>query len=376
MKLQEFEAKQILSLYHLVIPRGIVVRTVGEAITAFKTIGKSVVLKAQIPIAGRKKAGGIRMAYTLQEVQTISGELFGSKIKDIPVTTLLVQDRVEIDQELFLGFTIDRFARKPVIIASAKGGIDFEDLARDYPEAVFSRYIDPIIGLKTYELRNLTNAIRLSKNLADEFIHFASTLYDIFISFDCELLECNPLVPTDDGKLLAVDAKMIIDDNSIFRHQQYSRKDEEMTDLEVEASERGLSFVELDGDIGIIGNGAGLVMSTLDTIAYYGGKPANFLDIGGGAKQSLVQNAIELVLEHQKAKILVLNILGGITRCDEVAYGLVRALERTKNEKPSFVRLVGTNEEEGRRILDQKGIPVLNTVDEVARAAVKKIREM
>ena len=370
MKIQEYEAKRIFKENGINIPTGFLVTTPSEARSASEKIKKPVFLKAQVLVAGRGKAGGILKANDPTQAEITAKVLLNTKIKGIPVSSLLVEEKIDIAQELYLGFTIDRSLRRYVMICSAQGGMDLEELARKNPESIVKKYLDPIVGLRSYHAFVAAKNIKLESRVIQEFILIAQKLYHIFIESDAELLESNPLVVTKDGKIVAADARIVIDDNAIYRHTEFKRSSEELTNLEREALGKGLSFVELEGDIGIVGNGAGLVMATLDMVDHYGGHPANFLDVGGGASADQITEAVKLVLKHPKVKVVLLNILGGITKCDEVANGLVNAIKESKRKAPFVVRLAGTNEEEGRKILSRAGIKYLETMEELGAASV------
>jgi succinyl-CoA synthetase beta subunit len=273
--------------------------------------------------------------------------------------------------ELYAGFTIDRARRRITLISSAEGGVDLEELAKKSPEKIFRTEIDPLVGLHPFQAREAAFASGLKDKLAMDYSSIAQRIFEIFNSVDADLAESNPLAITKDQKLLALDARITLDDNALYRHKEYANEDAELSPLEKEAQSKGLAFVQLDGDIGIIGNGAGLVMATLDVVAHFGGKPANFLDMGGGSDAESVYSAVKLCLEQANLKALFVNVLGGITKCDEVANGLVRALKESKLKIPITVRMVGTNEEEGKRILDANGIAHLDSMETAAQAAVK-----
>ena len=328
-------------------------------------------VKAQILIAGRGKAGGVKVASTPDEAYTIAKEMIGSTIKGIQVTSVLVVEAIKAKRELYMGFTIDRAKRKISLIATSEGGIDLEELAKTNPEKIFRKDVDPLVGLHPYEAREASYMIGLKDKQAAEFASIALKIFEIFETVDADLAESNPLAEMDDGSLVALDSRITLDDNALFRHREYSQVDEELTPLEREAQAAGLALVQLDGDIGIIGNGAGLVMGTLDVVAHYGGKPANFLDMGGGSSAESVYRAVKLCLEQTNLKALFVNILGGITKCDDVANGLVKALKESHLMMPIVVRMVGTNEEEGRRILAANGISYLDSMETAAEAVVK-----
>lgn len=374
MKLHEYLAKDLFESKGVPVPRRHLVKTADEARIAAQALGGPVVLKAQVLIAGRGKAGGILSALTPEEAHRKAEKLLNFRIKGIPVTSILVEERIEISKELYLALTIDRSERKPVLIASGEGGVDLEELAQSKPEAIVKKHLEPLLGLRAFEARQVSKAIGLSGDIASNFVTMALKFYALFEELDCDLLESNPLALTADQKLVAADARITLDDNASYRHPQYRRSVEELTPLEGLASQKGFSFVELDGDIGVIGNGAGLVMATLDMVSHYGGKPANFLDVGGGARAEEVKQAMELVLGHPRVRAVLVNILGGITRCDEVAQGMVDALREAKAKIPLVVRLVGTNEAEGRHILSTAGISYLDSMEQAARAAIATLK--
>ena len=354
------------------VPRGSLCTSADQAKDVAEKMGKSVVVKAQVLVAGRGKAGGVKLAGSPDEAFSIANSLLGSEIKGIKVHSVLVVEAVEAKKELYLGFAVDRARRKIALIASAEGGIDLEELAKTKPDMIFREEIDPILGLFDFEARNAAASIGLKGNTAIQFSSICRKVYSIFAEQEADLTESNPLAIKEDGSLIALDARITLDDNAIFRHEEFGKQiDEDQTPLEVEAQQSGLAFVQLNGDIGIIGNGAGLVMASLDVIAYYGGRPANFLDMGGGSKAEEVYKAVRVVLEQNNLKSVFVNILGGITKCDEVATGLVKALNDSKSQVPFTVRMVGTNEEEGRKILDSAGIAYLDSMESAAQTAVR-----
>ncbi len=274
-------------------------------------------------------------------------------------------------KELYVGFTVDRANRAITLISSAEGGVDLEELARTEPEKIFRKDIDPLMELHPFEARQAAYFVGLNDKAASDYLTICTKIYEIFKSVDADLAESNPLALMPNGSLVALDSRITLDDNALFRHKEYDQVDEELSPLEREAHEADLAFVQLDGDIGIIGNGAGLVMATLDVVAHFGGKPANFLDMGGGSSADSVYRAVRICLEQINLKALFVNILGGITKCDDVANGLVRALKESQLKIPITVRMVGTNEEEGRKILAENGIAYLDSMEEAAEAVVK-----
>jgi succinyl-CoA synthetase beta subunit len=372
LKIHEYQARELFEKEGIPVPNGALCKTAEEARKAAESIGKPVVIKSQILVAGRGKAGGIKPAGSPSEAFAISQELLGSIIKGIKVTSVLVVEQVKAEKELYLGFTVDRARRRIALITSSEGGIDLEELARTKPDKIFRREIDPIIGLHSFEARDAAISIGLRGKTANEFTTICQKVFSIFMRVDADLCESNPLaIDSSTDSLVALDARITLDDNAIFRHPDYRQVDEELSPLEREAQLAGLAFVQLDGDIGIIGNGAGLVMATLDVVAHFGGRPANFLDMGGGSRADEVYKAVKICLEQKNLNAVFLNVLGGITKCDEVALGLVRALKESSSKVPFVVRMVGTNEEEGRKILEENQISFLDSMETAAEEVVK-----
>lgn len=353
------------------VPKAFHCKTAEEVKVAASTIGKPVVIKAQILVAGRGKAGGVRLASTPDDAYSLAKAMIGSDIKGTQVTSVLTVEAEKPAKELYIGFTLDRARRKPVLIASSEGGVDLEELAHTSPNKIYREGVDPILGLHAYQAREAALAIGLTGKTASDFASIAQKIYNIFVRVDADLAESNPLALRNDGSLIALDARLTLDDNALYRHLEYKMVDDELTAIEKEAKESDLAFVQLAGDIGIIGNGAGLVMATLDVVAHYGGKPANFLDMGGGSSAESVYTAVKLCLQQKNLKAVFVNILGGITKCDDVANGLVRALRESNLRIPFTVRMVGTNEEKGRSILSANGIAFLDSMEAAAEAVVK-----
>ncbi|MFQ6059143.1 MAG: ADP-forming succinate--CoA ligase subunit beta [Anaerolineae bacterium] len=327
--------------------------TPQEAHAVAQRLGVPVVVKAQVLVGGRGKAGGIKLAQTPDEAEARAAEILSMTIKGIPVRQILVDEAADIVQELYLGAVVDRAAKRAVIMASSEGGVDIEEVAARAPEKIVKTPIDPFLGLRPYQARELALGIGLDKGLIRHFTGVAQGLYRAFVGSDASLAEINPLVVTGGNGLLALDGKMVLDDNALFRHKDLAElRDVEAEDpYEREAQEHGLSYVKLDGQIGCMVNGAGLAMATMDITKLYGGAPANFLDIGGGAQADRVAAALRIILSDPKVKVVLINVFGGITRCDEVARGIVEALKEVEPAVPMVARLVGTNEEEGRRLL-------------------------
>jgi succinyl-CoA synthetase beta subunit len=372
VRLYEFEGKEIVARYGISIPRGRVVDNPEEASQITEELG-AVVLKAQVLVGGRGLAGGIGFANTPEEAKRISVELLSKSIHGEKINKLLVEEKVCIAKELYLSLTVDRAVRRPVYLVSEMGGVEIEDLAKKYPEKVYKLYINPVVGYTDYIARKALKILNLSWNHLQNLTNIMSAMYRIMMDYDAELVEFNPLALTCDERLVAVDVKIIIDDNALYKHPELQKLyGRDFIEYEKKAKELGFNYVELDGDIGVVCNGAGLTMATMDTIFYYGGRPANFLDLGGGAQSERVKEAVKLILTHPKVKVLLINIFGGITRCDEVATGIVKAIKEVGINKPLVVRMLGTNEDEGRRILIEHGIHVFSEMDD----AVKKATEI
>ncbi len=370
MRLLEWQGREILARERVPVPEGEVVATPAEARAVAERLGRPVVLKAQVPVGGRGKAGGIRLAYTPAEAAEIAQSLLGSELKGFKVEKLLVVEGVEARAEHYLGLLLDRSARMPLFLYSPKGGVDIEEVAKENPELVRKAHVPPLEGPLFFRLRRLFALA--PKELQAPLTELARKVWSVFVRYEANLVEINPLAVVD-GRLLALDAKVILDDDH-SPGPQFSGLAEAVVDpLEAQARESGMSYVRLDGEIGILGNGAGLVMATLDLVAQSGGRPANFLDIGGGARAERVKTGIELILRDGRAKVLFVNVFGGITRCDEVARGVVEALQ--EKSVPVVIRLVGTNEEEGRRILAAAGFVPVRTMEEGAARAVALAKE-
>lgn len=370
MRLLEWQGRQLLARKGIPVPSGQLVHTPEEARAAARRLGGPVVVKAQVPIGGRGKAGGIRKAAGPEAAGQVAAELLGTSLKGAKVESLLVVQSVEVASEHYLGVTVDRARRGAVVIYSSLGGVDIEEVARTQPHQVRKEPVHPLEGLWPFRLRRLlaTSPAHLGKALAD----VAARLYQTYLYYEASLVEINPLAETEQG-LLALDAKVIIDDDHRPGDQFTGLAEAARDPLEAEADQAGFSYVRLDGDVGIIGNGAGLVMATLDLVAQAGGRPANFLDIGGGARAERVRKAVELIAREGNARVLLVNVFGGITRCDEVAKGIVEACQGL--EMPVVVRLVGTNEREGRGILARSGLVPTDTMEQGAARAVALAKE-
>jgi succinyl-CoA synthetase beta subunit len=376
LKLHEYQSKRIFANYGVPIPQGDVATTPEEARRIAARLGKRVVIKSQVLVGGRGKAGGIRLADHPDEAEHVADDILGMNIKGLTVRKVLVDEAADITKEIYLGIVIDRAQRRPVMMASAEGGVEIEEVARTMPERIVKVSIDPFLGLQAYQGRELAFGIGLAKEYTRAFVEIAQSLYNAFVGCDASLAEINPLVVTGEGKLLAVDGKMLLDDNALYRHFDLAemRDADEETPEEQEARRHGLSYVKLDGEIGCMVNGAGLAMATMDITKLYGGEPANFLDIGGGAQADKVAAALRIILSDPNVKAVLFNIFGGITRCDEVAKGILSALEEVPTDVPMVARLVGTNEEEGRAILAEARMITAATLSEAAQKAVAAAR--
>ncbi|MGQ9525556.1 MAG: ADP-forming succinate--CoA ligase subunit beta [Armatimonadota bacterium] len=372
MKIHEYQAKQVLSGYGVPVPPGRVASTPAEAASVAEELGTRVVVKAQVHVGGRGKAGGIRLADTPKQAAVAADQILSQPLKGMRVDRVLVEAALDIAAEYYVGVVLDRAARKHAVMMSAMGGVDIEEVARQSPERIAKVWPNPLIGLSDFQIRGLIYDAGLDRSLSAQIASVTKGLFQCYTARDATLAEINPLVVTKDGTVTAADAKMVIDDNALFRQPELAALRESGDDhpLEIEAFRRGLQYVYLGGDIGIIGNGAGLVMATIDEVKAQGGRPANFLDIGGGAKADLVASALELVLMDPQVRGVLLNVFGGITRCDEVAKGVLDAASRVGLRVPMVVRLTGTNEEEGRAILSGSDLVPAETMQEAAQKIV------
>ena len=372
MKLHEYQSKQLFAEHGIPIPHGQMTMNASEAKSIAEELGGRVVVKSQVLVGGRGKAGGIRVVNTAEEAEEAATQILGMKIKDLPVRKVLIDEAVDIKTEIYLGITNDRTRRCPVMIASAEGGVEIEEVAKTHPDKIVRVWIDPLLGLRDYQARYLAACTEMPHENWREFMSITKGLYQTFMQTDATLAEINPLVITGEKGLMALDGKMVLDDNGLFRHPELA----EMRDLDEEAAEErearkyGLSYVKLGGEIGCMVNGAGLAMATMDVIHHYGGSPANFLDIGGGASAEKVAAAIQIIIRDPNVKAVLFNIFGGITRGDEVARGILVALEKTPTKLPMVVRLVGTNAEEGRHLLAKADMETAVSLADAAQKAI------
>jgi succinyl-CoA synthetase beta subunit len=375
MDLLEYQGKQLFAKHGVPVPDGRPATTVPVAVDAAEELGYPVVIKAQVQIGGRGKAGGIKLANDRAEAEEHAKAILGMDIRGFTVHELYVEKASEIDEEYYAAIVFDRSAKKPMVMLSRMGGMDVEEVAETDPDAMRMLQVDPLLGLQDFHGRRLAFESGIAEDVVRPVGAMLAKLYDVFVREDATLVEVNPLLITKSREVVALDAKVTVDDNALFRHPDVA----EMRDLSAEdpqermAKERGLTYVKLDGNVGILGNGAGLVMSTLDVVAQAGGQPANFLDAGGGSKAEAITSAVEVILSDDKVDAVLFNIFGGITRCDEVARGLIEAFEQIKPDVPFVVRLDGTNDKEGRALLAEANLPNVHTEDTMLGAAEKVV---
>jgi len=365
MKIHEYQGKQILEKYGVAVPRGRATDKVGEVEAIAKELGTSkVVVKAQIHAGGRGKGGGVKVV-DVADVKETADQILGMTLKTHQtgpegqeVRKILIEEAMDIQKELYIGVLVDRSKSRPAIMASEAGGMEIEEVAAAAPEKIFKVAIDPAVGIQPYQARLLAFKLGIPKEMMRDATSFIMKLYQCFIAEDCSMAEINPLILTGDGRVLALDCKMTIDDNALFRHKdtQEFRDLNEEEPLEIEASKHELNYIKLDGNIGCMVNGAGLAMATMDIIKHTGGEPANFLDVGGGASEEQVENAFKIILADKNVKAVFINILGGILRCDRLATGVVNAAKKVKVDIPIIIRMEGTNMDEGKAILNESGM--------------------
>ena len=373
MKIHEYQAKEIFASVGMPVPPGDIATTPLEAFEIAKKLNKPVMVKAQVHVGGRGKAGGVKYAENPEAARVLAQTILGLEIKGLTVKKVLVTSAEDIVTESYVGIILDRVTKRPVFMVSSEGGIDIEEVAAKTPEKIFKLAVDPIIGLKTYQARNLAFKLYRDINQVRQATNILMKLYDVFWKIDASLVEINPLITNTHGEVVAIDAKINIDDNALYRQKNISA----MRDLdaeepsEVEAREGDLSYVKLNGSIGCMVNGAGLAMATMDLVKRYGGEPANFLDIGGSSNPQKVVIALKIILGDPNVRAILINIFGGITRCDDVATGIVAAFKELNPSIPVVVRLTGTNEKEGIRILKSINLPSADTLDNVVKKAIE-----
>ncbi|HJZ81734.1 MAG TPA: ADP-forming succinate--CoA ligase subunit beta [Pyrinomonadaceae bacterium] len=382
MKIHEYQAKELLKKFHVPVPRGIVARSADEAFQAAQELASApVVVKAQIHAGGRGKGGGVKLARTAEEARDLAGKMLGMKLvthqtgpEGREVRVLLIEEGLPIDREFYLGIVLDRASGRPVFMASAAGGMDIEEVAAKTPEKIFKETIDPAVGFRSFQARKLAFALGIPNDLISQAAKFMQSLYAASESMDASLVEINPFLLTKDNRLIALDAKINFDDNAMFRHPEFKdlRDLNEEEPLEIEASKFDLNYIKLDGNIACMVNGAGLAMATMDIIKLAGGEPANFLDVGGGASQERVEAAFRILLADPAVRAVLINIFGGIVRCDMVARGVVGAATNLGVKVPVVVRLEGTNVEEGQRVIRESGLnfTVANGMKDAAEKVV------
>ncbi|WP_436881639.1 ADP-forming succinate--CoA ligase subunit beta [Staphylococcus gallinarum] len=387
MNIHEYQGKAIFRSMGVAVPEGRVAFTAEEAVEKAKELQSDVyVVKAQIHAGGRGKAGGVKIAKSLSEVETYANELLGKTLvthqtgpEGKEIKRLYIEEGCDIQKEYYVGFVIDRATDRVTLMASEEGGTEIEEVAAKTPEKIFKETIDPVVGLAPYQARRIAFNINIPKESINKAAKFLISLYNVFIEKDCSIVEINPLVTTGDGEVLALDAKINFDDNALFRHKdiQELRDLEEEDPKEIEASKYDLSYIALDGDIGCMVNGAGLAMATMDTINHFGGNPANFLDVGGGATKEKVTEAFKIILGDENVKGIFVNIFGGIMKCDIIAEGIVAAVKEVELTLPLVVRLEGTNVERGKQILKDSALAIepAATMAEGAQKIVKLVKE-
>ena len=382
MKIHEYQGKEIFRKYNVPVPRGIVVRSPDEALAAAKSLGtKITVVKAQIHAGGRGLGGGVKLAKSPEEAKELAGKILGMMLKTPQtgpegqkVRILYIEEGLDIGKEMYLGLTLDRATSRVTFMASTEGGMDIEEVAHHTPEKILREAVDPAVGFRDFQGRKMAYGLGLTGDTVNKFVAFCRALYQAYIDTDASLAEINPLVILKDGGVVALDSKMNFDDNAIFRHPDIAamRDKDEEDPREAEAHEHDLAYISLDGNIGCMVNGAGLAMSTMDTIKLVGGKPANFLDVGGGASREKVTAAFKLILADPAVKAVLVNIFGGIMKCDVIAEGIVAAAKDVKLTMPLVVRLEGTNVEKGKEILKGSGLPIISA-DNLRQGAEKAV---
>ena len=375
MKIHEFQAKEIFAKFGMPIPKGEVVTNPEEARNIAVRYEKPVMVKAQVHVGGRGKAGGIKFCKEPDDAFFAAQEVLGMDIKGLIVKKILVTEAVDIKHEAYVGVIVDRQSKRNVVMVSPAGGIDIEQVAAETPEKIMKLGADPLMGLQQYQALRLASFIYPDIKIARQAAGLIKKLYNAFVHSDASLAEINPLVLDGESNLIALDAKINLDDNALFKHPEY----EELRDLdeedpaEVEAKRHDLSYVKLEGKIGCCVNGAGLAMATMDLVKHFGGEPANFLDIGGSSSPEKVVAALRIILNDPNVGVVLFNIFGGITRCDDVANGIVQAIEKLKPRVPIVVRLTGTNEEKAKEILENLQLPATNSMEEVVKMAIKEV---
>ncbi len=382
MKVHEYQAKELLAKFGVKVPKGRATDNPEEAKKIAEELGGKVVIKAQIHAGGRGKAGGVKLASSPEEAYEIAKKMLGMRLvthqtgpEGKIVRKVLVEEASDIAKEMYVGIVVDRSAEMPVVMASPEGGVEIEEVAATHPELIFKEYVNPVTGLNVFQARKLAYKLGLEGGAVKEATKFILALWKAFDATDASLAEINPLILTKQGEVLALDAKMNFDDNALYRHPEIAelRDIYEESPLEVEASKYNLNYVKLEGNVGCMVNGAGLAMATMDIIKYYGGEPANFLDVGGGANEEQIKNAFRILLSDKNVKAVFINIFGGILRCDRLARGVIAAAREMEVKVPIVVRMKGTNYEEGKRLLEESGLPI-NVAETMAQGAEMAVK--
>ena len=380
MRMHEYQAKQIFRQYGIPTAKGELATNPEQVKEIAERFGGKIVLKSQVLVGGRGRAGGIKLANTSDEAYELAKQMFGMVIKGHRVEKVYVEEQLKIEMEMYVGFTIDRASKGFALIVSSIGGMDIEEIAVKHPDKIARVTVDPVYGLWDYQIRDVLYRSDMPREYHKEVTRIIKTLYSILIHNEAELTEINPLVVTKDGVMIAADARLNIDENALYRHPELKKLKDytEVDQTERIAEEKGLNFVKLDGNIGVIANGAGMSMSTMDLIYLEGGKPANFLDVGGGASSEVVKEAVSIILMDKNVKVIFMNIFGGITRCDEVAKGLITAFSEMEIPVPVVLRLAGTNEGEGRKLIErfirEKSIDTIHVVETMEEGAKKAVQ--
>lgn len=377
MKIHEYQAKEILRTHGILTPRGILVDLLDAPLNLAENLGFPLVVKAQIHAGGRGKAGAIRVVSNARELRIGVAEILAMTVKGLKVRKVLIEKALDIKKQFYLGIIVDRLSRSNAIVVSAEGGVDIEETAKSDPERILRILLKDAQKIEAKDLEGLVYFLKLDRSLSRGFTEILQALFAAYLSLDAQLAEINPLVFTNQGQWIACDAKIVIDDNALFRQKELNalREEEDENPLEKEAHRRNLAYVKLPGNIGIIGNGAGLVMATMDEVKRAGGEPADFLDIGGGAKKDVMKNALEIIYQDKEVEGIFINIFGGITRCDEAAWGIIGILENAARNIPLVVRLAGTQCEAGKVILEHSNLITVGSMEEGAKKIVSLVNK-
>ncbi|MFZ4581157.1 MAG: ADP-forming succinate--CoA ligase subunit beta [Paludibacter sp.] len=378
MKIHEYQARNLFRQYDIPVPDDVLCYTIEEVEKAARELNRMVVVKAQVLVGGRGKAGGVKLAKTVDEAVAAGQKILGMDIKGCTVEKVLVADAVEIKKEYYVGLTIDRNTKSVLFMASAEGGVEIEEVAKENPDAIHKIPIDPDLGMTDFMARKIAFKLFDDISLVKQATDIFKKMYQLFIDTDASIVEINPLVITDGNVLKAIDGKMNFDDNALYRQASIEIMNEPTEDekKEIAAKESGLTYIRLDGNIGCMVNGAGLAMASMDVIKHFGGEPANFLDIGGSSSPQKVVDAMNLLMSDKNVKVIMINIFGGITRCDDVANGLITALNQLKVDIPIVIRLSGTNAEEGLRIIAEHNLPIVGSLSEAAQEAIRLVKSL